>query len=411
MKEGLRTQGSGLKGPLALTLLLGIVAANCAAPAPLPPSPHPVEITADIVNNLVLVPVSVNGSTPAPFILDTGASTSVLDEADAAQFGLTPGGKVTAGTAGGSIDAATLRNVTLELGGVTLPAFDMVAIDLSGVEAGLGQHVAGILGSEIFKVRVVEIDYANKVVRLHDAPGFSYGGSARPVAMVFRDDIPLVRPIFVTPAGEEMDTKVEFDTGQAGALTLIRPFAIGAELMDPAHPGVPITTGAILAGKVPASVMRIGSIRLGAASLTNVVTNVTPTAEAAGVSGETMGLLGGEVLRRFRVFVDYSRSEVFLEPNGNVAEPFEFDMSGMSLAAQGATLHEYRVRSIIPGSPGAEAGLVAGDILVSVDGRASNTMTLTEIRNMFREPNRQFALELTRGAKRLAVSMKTRRLI
>jgi hypothetical protein len=271
--------------------------------------------------------------------------------------------------------------------------------------------VAGILGSDIFKQQVVEIDYAKQVVRLHDPADFHYAGTARPVPMVFRDDIPLVRPIFVTPGGDELDAKVEFDTGQAAALTLIRPFVIGAELMDPAHPGVPITTGAILAGKVPASVMRLKSIRLGDAALANVVTNVTPNAEAAGVGGETMGLLGGEALRRFRIFVDYSRSQAFLEPNGSIPEPFEFDMSGMSLAAQGATLHEYRVRSVIPGSPAAKAGVAPGDLLASVDGRPSQQMTLTEIRRRFRELDRPFALELTRGAKRVHINLKTRRLI
>jgi predicted aspartyl protease len=407
----LRTQGSRLR--VRCTLML-TMSAGCAAPVPpvpSPPSPRVVTVTADIVNNLVLVPVSVNGSASAPFILDTGASSSVIDQADVARFGLTPCAKTEADTGGGSVDASAIRHVTLELGGVKLPAVDIVAIDLSGVEAGLGTHVAGILGSEIFKQQVVEIDYAKQVVRLHDPADFHYAGTARPVPMVFRDDIPLVRPIFVTPAGDELDAKVEFDTGQAGALTLIRPFVIGAELMDPAHPGVSITTGSILAGKVPASVIRLKSIRLGDTSLKDVVANVTPNAEAAGVSGETMGLLGGEVLRRFRVFVDYSRSQAFLEPNGTVPEPFEFDMSGMSLAAQGATLHEYRVRSVIPGSPVAEAGVAVGDLLASVDGRPSQAMTLTEIRKLFREPTRQFDLELMRGAKGMAITIRTRRLI
>ena len=173
---------------------------------------------------------------------------------------------------------------------------------MSGVEAGLGRHVAGILGSEIFKQQVVEIDYAKQVVRLHDPASFHYAGTARPVPMVFRGDIPLVRPIFVTPEGDELDAKLELETGQSDALTLIRPFVVGAQLMDPSQ--------------VPAQVMRLKSIRLGETSFANVVTNVAPTAAAAGVSGETMGLIGGELLRRFRVFVDYSRSQLFLEPNG-----------------------------------------------------------------------------------------------
>jgi hypothetical protein len=264
--------------------VLSVAIAGCRTPADLPPAPQVVTIAAEIVNNLVLVPVSVNGSKPAAFILDTSASSSTLDR------------------------PSTVGGVSLDIGGVTLPGGDINARDLSSLEAALGRDVAGILGAEIFKERVVEIDYANHVVRLHEPSGFHYTGTAPPIAMVFKGDIPLVRPIFTTPDGDELDAKLELATGETGALTLIRPFVIGADLVD--------------ASKPPANAIRLKLIRLGNTSLENVAANVATTASAAGVTGETMGLLGGEVLRRFRVFVDYSRSQLFLEPNEHVREPF-----------------------------------------------------------------------------------------
>jgi hypothetical protein len=263
-------------------VVLGMAMAGCRTPPDSPP--QVVTIAVDIVNNLVLVPVSVNGSQPASFVLDTGASSSTLDR---------PG---------------NVRAISLDIGGVTLPIGDSNAKDLSGLEAALGRDVAGVLGAEIFKERVVEIDYANRVVRLHEPSGFHYTGAAPPIGMVFRGDIPLVRPIFTTPDGDELDAKLELATGETGALTLIRPFVIGADLAD--------------ASAVPSDAIRVKSIRVGDVSLNNVVANVSPTASAVGIGGETMGLLGGEVLRRFRVFVDYSRSQLFLEPNQNVGDKF-----------------------------------------------------------------------------------------
>ena len=98
------------------------------------------------------------------------------------------------------------------------------------------------------------------------------------------------------------------------------------------------------------------------------VVNVTPDAEGAGVSGSTVGLLGGEILRRLKVTVDYSRSRIILEPNAQLDAPMEFDMSGMSLAAVASDPSTYRVRTLIEQSPAADAGVAVGDLLMAIDG-------------------------------------------
>jgi len=165
-----------------------------------------------------------------------------------------------------------------------------------------------------------------------------------------------------------------------------------------------------LPGQVPATVARIEGFALGEFRLSDVVTAIVPDRAAAGVSGTTVGILGGEALRRFTVAIDYSRNHVILTPSAD-AEPFEFDMSGISLTSQAPGYRDYVVRSVIPGSPALEAGVAAGDRLNSVDGKPARDLTLDQIRELFRKEGQLYALDLQRGEKTLRVDLRTRRLL
>lgn len=123
-----------------------------------------------------------------------------------------------------------------------------------------------------------------------------------------------------------------------------------------------------------------------------------------------MGLLGGEVLRRFTVTVDYSRSRIILEPNAQLDAPMEFDMSGMSLAAL-SNSSMYRVRMLIEQSPAADAGVAVGDLLIAIDGTLVRELTLNDIRQRFKVPGKRFALTLKRGDNMIELAITTRRLI
>ena len=335
----------------------------------------------------------------------------MIDRSDLVALGLRAAGNVAADTGGGNVEAASVKDVVFDVGGNTLAAADVVAIDLAGLESGLGQRVAGILGYEIFNQYAVEIDDESRVVRLqpHETYRPSVNAQSLPIAIDGR--IPLLRVSFPAGSGNAAEGMLEFDTGQSGSLTLVRAFVDAHHLVTPSQPTLQITAGGILAGRVSARVTRIDRVRLGPMNFETVIANITPTADDAGIGGETVGLLGGGVLRRFSVTLDYARSQVTLEPNRFFSEPFEFDMSGMSLAAQGSDLREYRVRSVIRRTPAAEAGMTAGDLIVSIDDRPAGDMTLTEIRLLFRQPDREFLLGVNRSTQSLRVRLKTRRLV
>jgi predicted aspartyl protease len=146
----------------------------------------------ELTNNLVILQGSINGSRPLAFILDTGASTTVISDSRAKELGLKLEGKTDATTQGGSIAVSFVKGVSLNLSGVEFPGMTLAAIRLSGLEAGLGRTVDGILGYEVFNRFVVEIDYASKVVRFYEPQGYKYSGRGEVIPISIEDNTPFV---------------------------------------------------------------------------------------------------------------------------------------------------------------------------------------------------------------------------
>jgi len=175
-------------------------------------------------NNLILVPTRINGSEPALFILDTGASASVISLTLAQRLGLKLEGETDVSTSGGSIGGSTVKHAQVSLPGQELGVLSLLAIPLAGLEAGLGRAVGGILGAELFYRFVVEIDYGTRTIQLHDPAGYVYAGPAKPLPITFEDHTPFVRAVVVGSDGNGVEGSLLIDTGANGSLTLKQPF-------------------------------------------------------------------------------------------------------------------------------------------------------------------------------------------
>ena len=107
---------------------------------------------------------------------------------------------------------------------------------------------------------------------------------------------------------------------------------------------------------------------------------------------------------------DYSRKEMIFERHEGSGEPFEADMSGIRMRA-GATLSEITIMDVLSASPAGEAGVLAGDRIVSVDGAVPTDRTMIELRQRLRRPGESVSLLLQRGDSQVPVRFTTRRLI
>ena len=360
--------------------------------------------------NWIILDTQVNGSRPLPFILDSAASSSVIDLRSAESLRLPLAGSVQVSGAGEDSFAARLASgVALKLPGAELTDQQLIAFPLDKIETYVGHKAGGILGHTLFRNYVVEVDYAARVVRLHDPQGYVYAGTGESFPISFAGNLPRVRARVSLPGREPVDCYLLLDTGAAPhAAMFTRPFDEAHRLSASLRRTVREPLIEAVGGETRQVVGRVGSLRVGRFALDAPVVSFSEDRAGAGGSRSFDGLIGGETLRRFRVIFDYGCSRLILEPNASFAEPFEYNMSGMRVVAVGADLKRFAVRRVLAGSPAALAGLREGDVIESFGGRPAPSLTLTDILLLLKREG-TYALSVRRGGETFGFTIRLRR--
>ncbi|HUG53815.1 MAG TPA: PDZ domain-containing protein [Vicinamibacteria bacterium] len=76
--------------------------------------------------------------------------------------------------------------------------------------------------------------------------------------------------------------------------------------------------------------------------------------------------------------------------------------TGITLAQDSMADETFRVVSVAPASPGSQAGVTRGDVLLELDGRPSKEFTLEEVKQAIRLDGKRL-LTVERGGKRVKV--------
>ncbi|MBI3880901.1 MAG: aspartyl protease family protein, partial [Verrucomicrobia bacterium] len=102
---------------------------------------------------------------PLNFLLDTGASVSVLDQRVVGRLGLKLAERVRVTGVQTSVTGHWPQRVALKLGDVALPR-DLLALDLTKLGRACATPMDGLVGADFFRGKAVQIDFAARVVRL-----------------------------------------------------------------------------------------------------------------------------------------------------------------------------------------------------------------------------------------------------
>ncbi|NOT46572.1 MAG: PDZ domain-containing protein [Acidobacteria bacterium] len=353
-------------------------------------------------NNLVFLKAKVNDSAEMTFILDTGASSCVLNESTSKKLGLktVSGDKVDTG--GGDVDAVYVKNAAIEItSDFTLKNLSLAVIDLSGLEKSIGEKIDGVIGYEAFQNAVVKIDYQNKLLTFFPKDKFVYRGKGEIIPFVIEDVFPFVEVKLTSINGIETQAKLMIDVGGASnAISLYTDFVNKNQLIKANSPTIPLTYGAINVGKSTGEVGRLKTLQIGKIVYQSPLVNFSQTTQGSETDTSYAGILNAPFLSKFTCFIDYQKKQLILEQNASYNTLLEFDMSGISLIASGENLDIYTVRQVLNNSSAAKADIRKGDIIEKINGKPSSAYRLSEIRKMFSSKrNSIITLQLRRADK------------
>jgi len=290
----------------------------------------------------------------------------------------------------------------------------MGVVPLRHVSASYGRRMDGIVGAELLARYVVELDWEQRRMALHESSAYQYSGEGVALPLVVAGGMPFIRLQLSVPGAPPVEGLFLVDCPHPGTIVVNRPFVEENHLLDAVRrnhrPLVTQYTEGVN-GKSEVLYSRIADLKIGPFSLREPVAGFSQAKAGALAQKEFAGILGAEILRRFRVIFDFSREQLILEPKAALTQPFRYDASGIRLRSTGEDLREFVVTGIVDDSPAAVAKLREGDRLIAIDGRPAKNVSLGEILDILKRDGATQLLKIQRGDQSFDVSLVLRPLI
>ncbi|MDX1660709.1 MAG: pepsin/retropepsin-like aspartic protease family protein [Gemmatimonadota bacterium] len=324
---------------------------------------------------------------PAALVLDTGVSVTLVDSTWAATVGMETAGGYAVNAPGGTRGVRRGEAVDLAFGGVALSGVRPLVLDLSWFAWYFGVESVAIVGSELFRSAVVDLDYRNARVAVRDPASPSRVPAGATTTLPLEPAATLrLREVTGRIGGRAFG--LELDTGSNGNLTVARRDAALAGVEPGPDAREAVTVG--VAGEVRETVTRIDSLVLAGLAVRDVPTRLSDEDGA--------GTLGCGVLRRFRAVFDYPEERLHLVAGSGWRDvPFVENRSGI---VPGPHPRGIEVVRVIGGGAAEEAGLRAGDVIVVVDGVAVEALPGSPVAWIYGPAGTRVELELSGGARR-----------
>ncbi len=118
--------------------------------------------------SMIIVPVSINGSGPYDFLLDTGCAKTIIDQKLADQLGLPHAGEKTVVGILASARMSVVHVNSLSVAGASVPGGDIFSSDHP---ATVTSNVRGVLGEDFLRNFDLLIDYRHQTMRIESPLG------------------------------------------------------------------------------------------------------------------------------------------------------------------------------------------------------------------------------------------------
>lgn len=399
-----------------------------------------------LINNLIIVPVKVNG-VPLNFLLDTGVEETILfslEQTDEIKFDNVEKIKLRGLGKQESIEGLKSSGNRLEMRDI----FDnnhviFIVLDQNfNFSSHIGIPVNGIIGYQFFRNNVVGIDYDSKKITVYrDAEKIRKKLSKRFTSLPM--SIELKKPYLtstVAQNGTDISAKLLVDTGSSDAVWLFEEKSDSISLPEKFFEDF---LGRGFSGEIHGKRGRIDNFVLGGYRFDNPIAAFPDSVSLRHVNmvRNRLGSVGGEILKRFSVVFDYRNERLYLKKGSHYDAPFHYNMSGLEIEHSGlqwvketvemntidlavkydANFNKlssdffykfelqptYTVTNVRPDSPAAQAGLLKGDLILNINGKNAYRYSLQEISQMLRsEEGRTIKMVVERHGVELKMNFR-----
>ena len=382
----------------------------------------------NLINNLVVIPMEVNGK-QLSFILDTGVNKTILfnlSQNDSIGLNDVRRVKLQGLGKGKSMEALISDNNTLKIKDFVGRNQEIYVLlkDKFDVSGKMGMTIHGIVGHKLFKDAVVHINYITRRVYFYNPKFFKYRKCRKceTFPLQFYRNKPYIdAKIQLDTIGNKLtDVKLLIDSGGSESVWLFENSK--EEIQTPIRHFKDVL-GEGISGTIYGKKSRIKQISIGSFNIKEPTVSFLDSTSTfyARQFKERNGSIGGNILKRFKIWIDYQNKKITLKKSGSFRGGFEYNMSGLDVVYNGKILVKekaettfsdsysngkinetltnktislvsnytyqfkpsYKIKHVLENSPAALAGIQVGDIILSINGNKAHKLTLKEILGKF----------------------------
>ncbi|UOK41275.1 MULTISPECIES: PDZ domain-containing protein [Flavobacterium] len=401
------------------------------------------------VDNLIIMPVEING-TKLNMLLDSGSEPSIIfsfPENDTIQLYNTKKIKISGLGNEELAEGIFSDKNTANVSGYINKQFDLLVIldENLNFSSRIGIPVNGVLGYSFFKNNVIEIDYQKKKVTIYKDRKILEKSRVKsftqlPINVV--NDRAYLN-VKAKLDGKEFDLKLLVDTGLGDGLWLFE----NGEIKSNSNYFEDVL-GEGIGGTVFGKKSRLEELEFAKFKFKSPLVSYPDTASYKQLQLVTSrnGSLGGAMLKRFTMIMDYSGGQLYLKKSSYYDDAFNYNMSGIEVQHEGiewvkegmirnskpnntlnvndivfdnshlkykfALKPVYTIASVRKDSPAEVAGLKIGDKILKINGKNVSNLSKQKIDNMLHEEDgKKIEMEIERKGVKKEMKFKLKKIL
>jgi hypothetical protein len=340
-----------------------------------------------LCNNLIIIKLTINGSDSLNFIFDTGVRRTILvDSTDVNMRMLKNRTPIELKGLGNKYEIDAYLSTQNQIGIQNLTGSRqwvcVVTTSLPFLTQKIGMRIHGLIGYDLLKHFVTEIDFKKQQLVFYRPEKFKSRKVRHSTILPLEldDEKPIVN-IAVKTGGKVHQLRTLVDTGLNDALWL---FTCNTNELDCPQPNFFTVLGGGLNGDITGNMAKLDSVMVGNYTLRKVVAGFPDSSTLDDISllRNRQASIGNDLLRRFKVYLNYPQQYIALVSNNSYYEPFQYNRSGLEVLAPYAGLPIYEVSWVRIDSPADKAGVMPGDLIQSVNNKKTVYFKIDEIVGM-----------------------------
>ena len=295
-----------------------------------------------------------------------------------------------------------MNSVKFDFGGLN---YQTKVVPVLSLKTILGDFADGIIGLNYFSNKILEINYKQKYLKIHDdidSLSFCQYTKIQCQNIKNRLYIPISLKINDTIS---ISDKFIIDLGSGSSVSLTSPVASKYKLDKAITNKVKYYTRYGGVGGESGSYSFIAkSIEIGGYKLNNFEAYYSTDKSGALSTTKNAGLLGNEILDRFDVIIDFKTFCIYIKPNRSFTDTFRFSKLGFSFVDRSKTLDALIVTGFFENSQAEKSGLRIDDKIIDIDNIRVKEMDYHKLKDYINKTNK-LILRVNRGTESLNIEI------